>query len=102
MDGATRVEPDAQGGPDAQGRSIGTPAAARPEIRKPEARTLIRRAFEGESLILDGADYTLHELTQIAVALQPEANLAIRHAKIMSPIERASIATAARGRIVFL
>ena len=69
---------------------------------KRDAKILVRRALEGESLIVDGGDYTLHDLTQIAVALQPEANLAIRHAKVMTPIERASISTAGRGRIVFL
>ena len=67
-----------------------------------DTKTIVRRALAGESFVLDGLAYSLHDLTQIALAVQPEANLAIRHADIMSPIERASIATAARCRIVFL
>ena len=67
-----------------------------------DTKTIVRRALAGESFIVDGLAYSLHELTQIAIAVQPEANLAIRHAEIMSPIERASIATAARCRVVFL
>ena len=67
-----------------------------------DTKTIVRRALAGESFVVDGLAYSLHDLTQIALAVQPEANLAIRHAETMSPIERASIATVSRGRIVFL
>ena len=63
---------------------------------------LLRRALEGESLTLDRVTHTLHDLTQIAVALREDANLAIRNADLMSPIERASVASVGRGRVVFL
>ncbi len=63
---------------------------------------LLRRAFAGESLTVDRTQHTLHELTQIALALRPEAGLAIKEAAAMSPLERASVACVGRGRIVFL
>lgn len=64
--------------------------------------SLLRRAIAGESLTIDGDAHSLHELTQLAVALREDANLAIRNAQLMSPIERASVASVGRGRIVFL
>ena len=67
-----------------------------------EKKTMLRRALAGESLTLDREAFTLHDLTQIAVALRDNANLAIRNADLMSPIERASVESAGRGRIVFL
>lgn len=66
-----------------------------------DTKQLLRRALAGENLSLDGASYTLHDMTQIAVAVQPGSDLAIRNAFMMSPIERASIATAGRGRVLF-
>ena len=74
-----------------------------PAMKKLEdTTTLLRRALSGESLTLDREAFSLHDLTQIAVALREGANLAIRNGDLMTPIERASIATAGRGRIVFL
>ena len=67
-----------------------------------DAKDLLRRALAGESFLLDRAVCTLHDLTQIALALRPGANLAIRHSDLMTPIEKSSIATVARGRVVFL
>ncbi len=64
--------------------------------------TLLRRAIAGESLTLDSEIHSLQVLTQVAVVLQADANLAIRNAELMTPIERASVASAGRGRIVFL
>ena len=64
--------------------------------------TLLRRALAGESLTLDRVTHSLHDLTQVALALREDANLAIRNADLMSPIERASVASVASGRIVFL
>lgn len=67
-----------------------------------EKKTLLRQALAGHDLSLDSTAYTLHDLTQIAVALQPGAGLSIRNAALMSPIERASIATASgKGRVMF-
>ena len=65
-------------------------------------KSLLRRAIAGESLTIDGDAHSLHELTQLAVALREDANLAIRNAQLMSPIERASVASVGRGRIIFL
>ena len=70
--------------------------------KAPDAKDMLRRALEGESFLLDRAICTLHELTQIAVVLHPGADLAIRHSELMTPIEKSSIATVARGRVVFL
>ncbi len=67
-----------------------------------DTRTLLRRALAGQDLDVDGGAYRLHDLTQIALMLQPQASLAIRHADHMTPLERASIASAGRGRVVFL
>lgn len=67
-----------------------------------DPKNLLRRALAGESLTLDREVYSLHDLTQIALALHPGANMAIRQANLMSPIERASIATVGQGKIVFL
>lgn len=64
-------------------------------------KQLLRRALAGENLSVDGADFTLHDMTQIAVALQPGSDLAIRNAAMMTPIERASIACVGRGRVLF-
>ena len=63
---------------------------------------ILRRAFAGESFTLDSDHYSLHQLTQVALALRADANLAIRHAASMSPIERASIESVGRGRVVFI
>ena len=68
----------------------------------PDDKDLLRRALAGESFVLDRAKLTFHDLTQIALALHPGANLAIRHSDLMTPIEKSSIATVGRGRIVFL
>ncbi len=70
--------------------------------KAPDSKDMLRRALNGESFLLDRAVCTLHELTQIAVVLHPGADLAIRHSELMTPIEKSSIATVARGRIVFL
>lgn len=67
-----------------------------------DARTLLRRALAGQDLDLDASAYPLHDLTQIAVVLQPQARLAIRHADHMTPLERASIVSAGRGCVIFL
>jgi len=67
-----------------------------------DTKSLLRRALGGDSLTLDREYYSLHDLTQIALALQPGAQLAIRRADLMTPIERASIATVGRGRIIFI
>ena len=66
-----------------------------------DVRALLRRAFAGESLALDRDVHSLHELTQVALALKPGATLTICHAAFMAPIERASIASVGRGRVVF-
>ena len=68
----------------------------------PDLLALLRRAFAGESLTVDRGEHTLHDLTQIALALRPDAGLAITQAGTMSPLERASVATVGRGRVVFL
>ena len=70
--------------------------------KAPESKELLRRALDGESFLLDRAVCTLHDLTQVAAMLHPGADLAIRHSELMTPIEKSSIATVARGRIVFL
>ena len=67
-----------------------------------DTNVILRRAFAGESLTVDRDGYSLHELTQMALALRPEAALAIRDAALMTPIERASIASVGRGRVLFL
>ena len=67
-----------------------------------DTKGLLARALAGESLTLDRIIHSLHDLTQIAVALREDANLAIRNADLMSPIERASVESVGRGRIVFL
>lgn len=66
-----------------------------------DIKPLLRRAIAGENLALDSLDHSLHDMTQIAVALQPGADLAIRNASIMTPIERASIACVGKGRVLF-
>lgn len=63
--------------------------------------TLLRRALKGESFVLDSDAHTLHELTQLALALRPDAHLTIRRADTMSPLERASICSVGQGRVVF-
>ncbi len=67
-----------------------------------DIRALLRRAFAGESLALERDDHSLHDLTQVALALKPHATLTLRFAATMTPIERASIASVGKGRVVFL
>jgi hypothetical protein len=71
------------------------------ELDQADIKSLLRRALAGDSFVLDRYGYSLHELTQLAAALQPTAALTIRHADLMSPIECASISTVSRGRIQF-
>ena len=66
-----------------------------------DAKTLICRALLGESINVDRDRYTLHELTQIAVALTRGATLTLHDAADLTPLERASIETVGKGRIVF-
>ena len=66
------------------------------------AKELILRAMTGGSVDISGFGYSLHDLTQIALALKPDAQLAIRDANDMTPLERASIASVGTGRVVFL
>ena len=61
----------------------------------------LRQALAGENLALDSLTCSLHDLTQIAVALQPGADLAIRNASLMTPLERASIQSVGKGRVLF-
>ncbi len=70
--------------------------------RRPDVPALLRRAFAGDDLTLDRDDYSLHELTQIALAMRPGAGLAVTRAATMSPLERASVASVGAGRVVFL
>ena len=72
------------------------------QTRIEDTRSLLRRALAGQDLDLDASAYPLHDLTQVALMLQPQARLAIRQATHMSPLERASIASAGRGRVMFL
>ena len=65
-------------------------------------KELVLRALTGGSVDVSGVDYSLHDLTQIALALKPEAHLAVRDAGSMTPLERASIASVGTGRVVFL
>ena len=67
-----------------------------------DTKTLTRRALAGESFTVDREPYSLHELTQVAVALRPDAAMAIRGASALTPIERASIESVSPGRVVFL
>ena len=60
------------------------------------------RALTGGSVDVSGISYSLHDLTQIALALKPDAHLAIHDAEIMTPLERASIASVGMGLVVFL
>ena len=83
-------------------RSAAGRAARGGALRDGEVLSLMRRALAGESLTLDRDDHSLHDLTQVALALMPGAALSIRHAAFMTPLERASIASVGRGRVVFL
>ena len=67
-----------------------------------DVRAMLRHAFAGGSMTIDRHACSLHDLTQLALALQPSATLAIRHAELMTPIERASIATVGRGHVIFV
>ena len=63
---------------------------------------LLRRALDGENLTLDGDRHTLHDLTQVALAMRSEATLAIVHGSHMTPLEQASVATVGKGRVTFV
>ena len=67
-----------------------------------DVRAMLRHALAGGSMTLDRHAYSLHDLTQVALALQPDATLAIRNGELMAPIERASVASVGRGQVVFV
>ena len=65
-------------------------------------KELVLRAMTGGSVDVSGIAYSLHDLTQIALALKPDAQLAVRDAEALTPLERASIASVGTGLVVFL
>ena len=65
------------------------------------ARTLVVQALRGANLEVDGTLYALRDLTQMAVALQPSRTLRVLNGGALTPLERASIATAKPGQVVF-
>ena len=65
-------------------------------------KELVLRALTGRDVEVSGLTYSLHDLTQIALALRPPAALSIRDTASMTPLERASIATVGAGKVFFL
>ena len=70
-------------------------------ITSDTVRTLVTEALRGATLEVDGTLYALVDLTQMAAALQPGATLRVLNGGLLTPIERASIATAKPGQVVF-
>lgn len=67
----------------------------------PSLRELIAAAIYGADVAADAAHHRLHDLTQIAAVLRPERTLSVANGHLLTPIEQASIATAATGKVLF-
>ena len=63
---------------------------------------VLRRALDGENVTLDSDRHSLHQITQVAAALNAGANLIIHHGRLLTPLERATIQSVGRGHISFL
>ena len=68
----------------------------------PTAKELVGRALRGESIAIAAVEFSLHDVTQIATALQPGASLTVYDSESLSPIEQASISSAMPGQVRFV
>ena len=64
-------------------------------------KALMATALLDKSLSADAAVFSLRDLTQIAALLRPERTMTVESANLLSPIEQASIASAAPGKVCF-
>ena len=64
-------------------------------------RSLIAEALLGSSLVVDGHVLSLHDMTQLAIALAPAACLTVSNSASLAPLEKASIGSVARGAVQF-
>ena len=65
-------------------------------------RGLLARALSGADIDVDGIDFSLHDITQLAAALRPGASLTVRNSDSLSPIEQTSIWTVMPGQVRFV
>ncbi|WP_158808234.1 hypothetical protein [Beijerinckia sp. L45] len=64
-------------------------------------RGLLAKALSGADIDVDGIDFSLHDITQLAAALRPGASLTVRNSDSLSPIEQTSIWTVMPGQVRF-
>ena len=65
-------------------------------------RGLLAKALSGADIDVDGIDFSLHDITQLAAALRPGASLTVRNSDSLSPIEQTSIWTVMPGQVRFV
>ncbi len=70
-------------------------------LNQNDVRALIAEALLGGSLDVDGGVLSLHDMTQLAVALTHAAKLVVRNSANLAPLEKASIGSVARGAVQF-
>ena len=68
----------------------------------PTAKELVGRVLLGESIEIAAAEFNLHDMTQIATALQPGASVTVHNSESLSPIEQASISSVMLGQVRFV
>ena len=64
-------------------------------------KALMATALLDRDLSADAAVFSLRDLTQVAALLRPERTMTIESAELLTPIEQASIASVAPGRVCF-
>jgi hypothetical protein len=61
----------------------------------------LKQALSGADVVADAMTLGLHDLTQLAAAVRPNAKLIVVNSDFLSPLERACVATANPGHVVF-
>ena len=77
-------------------------ADANAEPLEMTVRGLLAKALSGADIDVDGIDFSLHDITQLAAALRPGATLTVRNSDSLSPIEQTSIWTVMPGQVRFV
>ncbi len=76
-------------------------AAKGSEAAAPGMQDLLVLALSGMNVTADAQHFNLHEMTQLAAALRPGAELTVLNSLLMSPIGKDSVATAKPKQVTF-
>ncbi len=81
--------------------SIISQAAPDADASVPTTKDLLTLALSGLDVSADASACSLHDLTQLAVALGPDAKLTVLNWGHLTPIEQACITSARPGQVSF-